>query len=170
MAGAVEWRRGWPLLRSPVGSLISVGLRDQSGSFLPGLSIGDRWFVVGEAGRRYSVVVRNRSDLRLEIVLSVDGLDVIDGRMASLRKRGYVIGPRRQVVVEGFRQSTDAVAAFRFGAVRESYAQQKYGDTRNVGIIGIAVFNERGTNPWTDREVEKRLKAEPFPGRFAIPP
>lgn len=170
MAGAVEWRRGWPLLRAPAGSLISVGLRDQGGNFLPGLSIGDRWFVVGEQGRRYSIVVRNRSELRLEIVLSVDGLDVIDGRSSSFRKRGYIIDPRRQLTVEGFRQSTEAVAAFRFSPVRESYAQQKYGDTRNVGVIGVAVFNERGTNPWTDREVEKRLKAEPFPGRFATPP
>jgi hypothetical protein len=170
MAGAMEWRRGWPLLQRPAGSLISVGLRDQSGNFLPGLSVGDRWFVVGEEGRRYSIVVRNRSELRLEIVLSVDGLDVIDGRPASFRKRGYIIEPHRQLVVEGFRQSTEAVAAFRFGAVRESYAQQKYGDTRNVGVIGIALFNERGTNPWTDREVEKRLKAKPFPGRFATPP
>jgi hypothetical protein len=170
MAGAVEWRRGWPLLHSRAGSLISVGLRDQSGNFLPGLTVGDRWFVVGEEGRRYSIVVRNRSELRLEIVLSVDGLDVIDGRPASFRKRGYVIEPHRQLVVEGFRQSTEAVAAFRFGAVRESYANQKYGDTRNVGVIGIALFNERGTNPWTDREVEKRLKAQPFPGRFATPP
>ena len=108
--------------------------------------------------------------LRLEVVLSVDGLDVIDGRTASFGKRGYVIEPHRQLVVEGFRQSTDAVAAFRFGPVRESYANQKYGDTRNVGVIGIAIFNERGTNPWTDREVEKRLKADPFPGRFATPP
>ena len=170
MAGAVEWRRGWPFLNSPAGSLIFVGLRDQSGNFLPGLNIGDRWFVVGEEGRRYSIVVRNRSDLRLEIVLSVDGLDVIDGRAAAFRKRGYIIDPHRQLVVEGFRQSTDAVAAFRFGSVRESYAHQKYGDTRNVGVIGVAIFNERGTNPWTDREVEKRLKAQPFPGRFATPP
>jgi hypothetical protein len=170
MAGAVEWRRDWPLLRNPAGSLISVGLRDQSGAFLPGLSVGDRWFVVGEEGRRYSIVVRNRSDLRLEIVLSVDGLDVMDGRKSSLRKRGYIINPHRQLVVEGFRQSTDAVAAFRFGPVRESYAHQKYGDTRNVGVIGAAIFNEVGTNPWTDREVEKRLKAQPFPGQFATPP
>ena len=170
MAGAVEWRRGWPSLHSPAGSLISVGLRDQSGNFLPGLSVGDRWFVVGEEGRRYSIVVRNRSDLRLEIVLSVDGLDVLDGRPASFGKRGYIIDSHRQLVVEGFRQSTDAVAAFRFGPVRESYAHQKYGDTRNVGVIGVAIFNERGTNPWTEREVEKRLKAQPFPGRFATPP
>jgi len=170
MAGAVAGRRGWPLLRSPAGSLISFGLRDQNGNFLPGLAIGDRWFVIGEEGRRYSIVVRNRSDLRLEIVLSVDGLDVMDGRTASFGKRGYLIEPHRQLVVEGFRQSTEAVAAFRFGPVRESYAHQKYGDTRNVGVIGVAIFNERGTNPWTDREVEKRLKADPFPGRFATPP
>jgi hypothetical protein len=170
MAGAVEGRRTWPQLHGPAGSLVSVGLRDQSGNFLPGLVIGDRWFVVGEEGRRYSIVVRNRSALRLEVVLSVDGLDVIDGRPASFRKRGYLIDSHRQLVVEGFRQSTEAVAAFRFGPVRESYAQQKYGDTRNVGVVGIAIFNERGTNPWTDREVEKRLKADPFPGRFATPP
>lgn len=92
------------------------------------------------------------------------------GRTASFGKRGYLIDPHRQLVVEGFRQSTDAVAAFRFGPVRKSYAHQKYGDTRNVGVVGIALFNERGTNPWTDREVEKRLKADPFPGRFATPP
>jgi hypothetical protein len=159
---AVASQSGW--------ELISVGLRDQSGTFLPGLGVGDRWFVVGEEGRRYAIVVRNRSELRLEIVLSVDGLDVIDGRAASLRKRGYIIDPHRQLAVEGFRQSTDAVAAFRFGPVRESYAQQKYGDTRNVGVIGIAIFNELGTNPRTDREVEKRLKAQPFPGHFATPP
>ena len=170
MAGAVDPRRQWPLLRAPAGNLVSVGLRDQSGNFLPGLTVGDRWFVVGEEGRRYSIVVRNRSELRLEVVLSVDGLDVIDGRAASFRKRGYVIEPHRQLVVEGFRQSRDAVAAFRFGPVRESYAQQKYGDTRNVGVIGIALFNERGTNPWTDRETRKRLNADPFPGRFATPP
>lgn len=170
MAAAVEWRRQWPVLRAPAGNLVSVGLRDESGSFLPGLIVGDRWFVVGEKGRRYSIVVRNRSELRLEVVLSVDGLDVLDGRAASFRKRGYIIEPHRQLVVEGFRQSTEAVAAFRFSSVRNSYANQKYGDTRNVGVIGAALFHERGSNPWNEPEVKKRLKADPFPGRFATPP
>ena len=170
MAAASSLRRGWPVLPGPAGGLISVGLKDQGGRFLPGLIVGDRWFVAGEEGRRYSIVVRNQSGLRLEIVLSVDGLDVIDGRPASVRKRGYVIPARRTLVVEGFRQSAGAVAAFRFGPVRESYAQEKYHDTRNVGVIGVAVFNEAGTFPWTDPEVLKRLKANPFPNRFATPP
>lgn len=170
MAGAVAWHRSWPILPGPTASLISIGLKDQSGRFLPGLIVGDRWFVVGEEGRRYSIVVRNRTEWRLEVVLSVDGLDVLDGRKASVRKPGYVMRPRSQLVVEGFRQSMEAVAAFRFGPVRESYAAQKYHETRNVGVIGAAIFNERGTNPWTSEEVQRRLHANPFPGRFATPP
>src|SRR5437016_687417 len=170
MAGAVAWQRRWPLLPALSESLISVGLKDQSGRFLPGLVVGDRWFVVGEEGRRYSIVVRKRSDFRLEIVLSVDGRDVIDGRPASFRTRGYIVDPHRKVVVEGFRESTAAVAALDFGPVRESYAAEKYHNTRNVGVIGIALFNEVGSDPWTNEEVRRRLKANPFPGRFATPP
>jgi hypothetical protein len=170
MAGAVAWRRGWPLLPAPTERLISIGLKDQSGRFLPGLIVGDRWFVVGEEGRRYSIVVRNKSNWRLEVVLSVDGLDVLDGHKASLRKPGYIMAPHSQLKVEGFRQSMDAVAAFRFSSVRESYAAEKFHNTKNVGVIGVAIFNEAGTSPWTDEETRKRLNANPFPGRFASPP
>jgi hypothetical protein len=170
MATVSELRRGWPILREPIASLLSIGLKDQSGRFLPGLIVGDRWFAVGEEGRSYSIVLKNRSDFRLEAVISVDGLDVLDGRPASLRKRGYVVAPHRSLVVEGFRRNNESVAAFRFGPVRESYAQEKYRDTQNVGVIGIALFNERGTYPLTDREIRKRLRANPFPNRFATPP
>jgi hypothetical protein len=170
MASAVGWRRSWSVMPPRMASLISIGLRDQNGRFLPGAIVGDRWFVVGEEGRRYSIVVRNQADLRLEIVLSVDGLDVLDGRPASFQKRGYAVEPHHQLVVEGFRQSTEAVAAFRFGPVRESYANEKYHNTLNVGVIGVAVFNEAGTYPWSDREIQKRLEANPFPDRrFATP-
>ena len=63
-----------------------------------------------------------------------------------------------------------AVTAFRFGPVRESYAAEKYHNTRNVGVIGIALFNEEGSDPWTNEDVRRRLKANPFSGRFATPP
>lgn len=171
MVGAVLPQRSRPSLSGSAGSLVAVELRDQSGRLLPGVAVGDRWFVVGEEGGRYSIVVRNRSEFRLEIVLSVDGLDVIDGRPASFRKRGYVIRPHGQVTVEGFRRSSDAVAAFRFGSVRGSYANQKYGDTRNVGVIGVALFHEFGTDPLDRSEADTRLRADPFPGRrYATPP
>lgn len=170
MAGSAQPRRARPALSGAADSLIAVELRDQSGSLLPGLAVDGRWFVVGERGRRYSIVVRNESDARIEVVLSVDGLDVLDGRAASDQKRGYVIAPGGRLNVEGFRQSFDAVAAFRFGSVSESYANRKYGDTRNVGVIGVAVFHEYGSDPFVLRERERRLRASPFPGNFASPP
>jgi hypothetical protein len=166
----VSWQRAWPILPSPMQRLIAVGLKDPIGFFYPGLFIGNRWFVVGKEGRRYSIFLENKSDLRLEVVLSVDGLDAVDGRKASLRKRGYILRPHERLKVEGFRQSSEAVAAFRFSSVRESYAAEKYHHTGDVGVIGIAIFNERGSNVPTSGEVQKRLQANPFPGSFATPP
>lgn len=155
------------------GGALSFGIKDGSGSFIPGFVSGDdRHHVVGNDGDRYSIVVRNHSDMRFEIVLSVDGLDVLDGKSASFKKRGYLVGPFGELEVEGFRQSVDSVAAFRFGTIEDSYAEKKHGDSRNVGVIGLAAFHERGDNPfgWTDFEVDRRRNANPFPGQFATPP
>lgn len=170
MVGALVPRRERPALGSTVDNLFDVEIRDQTRRLLPGLASGGRWFVIGEKGRRYSIRLRNRTEVRIEAVLSVDGLDVLDGRAASFRKRGYVMGPHGTLEIEGFRQSADAVAAFRFSSVRDSYANRKYGETRNVGVIGVAIFNEFGTDPLGESEAERRLRADPFPGRFATPP
>jgi hypothetical protein len=106
------------------------------------------------------------------VVLSVDGLDVMDGKNASFDKRGYILDPRADLEVDGFRQSTETVAAFRFGAVHNSYAEQKHGDSRNVGVIGVALFHEMGMPlpAWTHDEIRQRRSANPFPGTFATPP
>lgn len=172
MASSAGFRRTAPGWSSQASGIVSVGLRDERGGFLSGFATGGKNFIVGEAGRRYSIVVRNNTDSRLEVVLSVDGLDVLDGKAASFSKRGYLVDPRGEVEVDGFRQSTDTVAAFRFGSVRGSYAALKTGDSRNVGVIGVAIFNERGTHPfpWTTDEVQRRRDANPFPGQFATPP
>jgi hypothetical protein len=172
MAGASGFRRTAGGMFTVANGLVSVGLRDDSQRFFPGFIAGGRNYAVGEPDRRYTIVLRNNTSFRLEVVLSVDGLDVLDGRPASFAKRGYIMDPRGELEVDGFRQSVDAVAAFRFGSVRGSYAGRKTGDTRNVGVIGIALFNEIGTNPvpWTPDEVQRRRDANPFPGQFASPP
>ncbi|MEZ4314635.1 MAG: hypothetical protein R3F14_42010 [Polyangiaceae bacterium] len=149
---------------------MQIGIRDENGAWLTGFTASSRNYIVGEAGRRYTIVVRNATPFRIECVLSVDGLDVLDGKDASFSKRGYIVDPRGEIEVDGFRTSTTQVAAFRFGSVRGSYAGQKYGDTANVGVIGLAAFHERGTEPWKWNEVEKRHDANPFPGQFATPP
>ncbi len=169
MVGAMPLARRQPALPLPAAELLSVELRDGSDRLLPGIAFGDRWFVIGKEGERYVIVVHNRSDFRIEVVLSVDGLDVLDGRAASFRKRGYILPRGGTIRVEGFRKSGTAVAAFRFSSVRESYANRKHGETRNVGVIGIGAFHEEGTDPLSE-EARRRLRADPFPGRFATPP
>jgi hypothetical protein len=102
-----------------------------------------RYYVEGRQGDRYALRVRNNTGSRVEVVASVDGLDVVDGKKADwVGKRGYVIGPWQTYDIEGFRLDMGRVAAFRFSSVADSYAASK-GDTRNVGVIGVAFFAER---------------------------
>ncbi len=153
------------------GGLVSLQLRGERGEFLSGFTSGDRQFAVGEKGTRYSIVLQNQTDSRIECVVSVDGLDVINGQPAGFGNRGYLVDPRGEIEIDGFRTSTDAVAAFRFGSVSESYAQKKHGDSRNVGVIGVALFHEHGRPvPTLLPDAKKRLEANPFPGQFATPP
>lgn len=148
---------------------LSVALVDEAGRTLPGYAAGNRSLVVGEDGARYRIVVRNGTTARFEVVASVDGLDVIDGHQADPNRRGYIVDPHGVLVIDGFRTSDDAVAAFRFGAVADSYAAQTSGD-RNVGVVGLAIFSERGA-VWTPAELGRRDSADPFPNRgYAMPP
>jgi hypothetical protein len=151
------------------GGALTVRLLDENGSPLPTFVTSGRTLVAGEHGRRYVIEVQNRTSSRFEAVVAVDGLDVVDGKPGSFSKRGYLIHPFATVEIDGFRQNMDEVAAFRFGSVRGAYASQK-GNDRNVGVIGVAFFAERGAEVWTQRELVRREGADPFPGRFASPP
>jgi hypothetical protein len=127
---------------APVPVQFHVELVDAASRPLPVFFFrGDRW-VMGMLGQRYRVHIHNPTAARVEAVVSVDGLDAVDGRTASYAKRGYVLPPFGQITIDGFRTSLDTVAAFRFSSVRDSYAARK-GQDRNVGVIGVAFFRER---------------------------
>jgi hypothetical protein len=148
---------------------LSVALVDDARRALPGFTAGGRTLIVGEDGQRYRIVVRNRTATRFEVVASVDGLDVMDGQPADPNRRGYLVDPHGELTIDGFRTSDDTVAAFRFGRVADSYAARTSGD-RNVGVIGMAIFAERGAR-WTPAELGRRDTADPFPERgYAAPP
>ena len=157
--------------RVPAGrGALFVSIQDGDGSPLTGHRIGDRTYVIGRAGDRYAIVVSNTSDHRVEAVATVDGLDVMNGQPGSTTNRGYLLEPHATLVIDGFRQSQSSVAAFRFGTVGESYAAQT-GSARDVGVIGVAFFAERGDDA-LEEEARLRDTATPFPGdgRFARPP
>jgi hypothetical protein len=147
-------------MQTAAGSLVEWGIKGSFG-FLP--TYKESWgygrrLVAGEMDSNYSIVVRNRSRSTLEIVASVDGLDVQDGKPASFSKRGYLVDPGKTLQIAGFRTSYDRVAAFRFSSVSGSYANQRHGETRNVGVIGIAVFTQKGVDPWAWMPVEAGIR------------
>lgn len=145
---------------------LSFGLLDAAGDVLSAASVGSELYAVGEPDARYSLAVANDSNVTYEVVLSVDGLDVIDGRPAGFEKRGYVIDPFSSVVIDGWRTSEDTVAAFRFSSIEDSYAERT-GEGRNVGVIGAAFFREspRHWEEWRAPEGDwRRETADPFPG------
>ncbi|MGK0360722.1 MAG: hypothetical protein ACI9U2_003036 [Bradymonadia bacterium] len=99
-------------------------------------------YVLGGYGQRYNVRVVNRSNRRIEAVVTVDGRDAINGSQGKYSNRGYIVDPYGSVTIEGFRQNHSNVAAFRFTNPGDSYAGRR-GSTANVGVIGLAVFPER---------------------------
>jgi len=134
---------------------------DESAQRLPTFNQEGRQFVLGSMGGRYQVRVVNPTGARIEAVVSVDGLDAVDGRPASLSKRGYIVPAYGEVVIDGFRTSLDAVAAFRFSSVRDSYAA-KTSHARNVGVIGVAFFRERPP-PVVRRYQSRGYERQPLP-------
>jgi hypothetical protein len=156
-------------MRKAAGGRVEWGIRSGR-RFLPAYEThywrngGSRRFVVGREGSHYSIVVKNLCKSRLELVMSVDGLDVIDGKSAGLSKRGYIIAPGDTLEIHGWRTSPESVARFRFSSVAGSYANLRHGDHRNVGVIGLAVFDEKGVDPWKwmPNEVQDRFAAKPF--------
>ena len=118
----------------------------ESGEQLPTYALGGRFYVQGNVNERYTVRVTNPTANRVEAVVTIDGLDVIDGENGDLRKRGYVVPAYGDVRIEGFRTSQSDVATFRFSSVGESYAGRK-GKARNVGVIAVAIFEEHNAEP-----------------------
>jgi hypothetical protein len=156
---------------------LHVRIVDEAGRTLPALTNGTRVIGVGTPGERYAISIENPTGARFEVVASVDGLDVLDGEDASFEKRGYLVGAYSSVSIDGFRQSDADVAAFRLGDVARSYAARQ-GKSRNVGVIGFALFEERRpvayeAPTWRaprPRDTDLRRDADPFPGRYARPP
>ncbi|MEP2776532.1 MAG: hypothetical protein ABJQ29_10290 [Luteolibacter sp.] len=151
-------------MQTAAGGLVEWGIKGGGFGYLPAYKENGwgRRLVAGSKGNSYSIVVKNRSKSDLEIVASVDGLDVQDGKTATFSKRGYIVAPGKSLEIEGFRTSYSKVAAFEFSSVSNSYANLRHGDTRNVGVIGIAVFTQKGVDPWKSAEVQRRENARTF--------
>jgi len=123
-----------------------------------------RLYVAGEPGDRYSLRVTNHTDRRVLVVLSVDGVNILTGETANYDQDGYVFYPHQSYQVTGWRKSTSEVAAFTFAPLPDSYAART-GRPADVGVIGMAVFDERVVPPETYAAPEARSDSTDEPDR-----
>jgi hypothetical protein len=114
----------------------------ESGELLKVWRHDGRMFVAGAPGDRYGLRVTNRTDRRVLVVMSVDGVNILSGETAGYGQRGYIFDPHTSYDLNGWRKSLSEVADFTFTRLPQSYAALT-GRPANVGVIGIAVFDEK---------------------------
>ncbi|MFV8751278.1 hypothetical protein ACNOYE_12105 [Nannocystaceae bacterium ST9] len=152
------------VMPEPQRSLVSMALVRTDGSAFPTFFDGATTWIAGSEGERYDLHVQNHSNGRVEVVVSVDGRDVISGKPGDFRKqRGYVLEPFGSLIIEGYRQSLDQIAAFRFSSLSDSYSA-RLGTPGNVGVIGVAAFAEKVREPRRSKRAIAPISADPFPG------
>lgn len=101
-------------------------------------------FIEGRADSNFSVVITNHNPYRVEAVVSVDGLSVLDGKDAGPQSQGYLLNANETLAIPGWTLNDKQVAAFQFAGKGGSYAAQSTGSSRNTGVIGLLVYKERG--------------------------
>lgn len=129
------------------GGRVAMSLVDRDDDEqLPQYRYRDDTWVPGTPGHRYAVRLANRTAHRVLVVLSVDGINAVSGQTASLSQGGYVLEPFQTTEVAGWRKSMSDVAQFYFADLPDSYAART-GRPRNIGVVGIAVFDEARRMP-----------------------
>ncbi len=97
------------------------------------------------AGRNYSVLLRNTTGRRIGVLLTVDGLNVVNGEITrqSADEPMYVLGPWETATIRGWRTSLDEVRRFVFVDERRSYAERTGQANRDMGWIRVLAFREK---------------------------
>ena len=146
------------------GGRLQTGLVRYGSEAFPRLEAKGRQIVMGNPGSSYEIRLENPTKHRLEVIVSVDSLNVLTGKVAGYQQRGYVLDPKQSVNIQGFRVNDNRVKQFEFSSVADSKAAAQ-GQARNVGVVGLAVFeeDEAKARMMLRKEQFQREDADAFP-------
>jgi hypothetical protein len=108
-------------------------------------------YIEGRKGSEFTLRFKSYSSRRVKVVLSVDGIGVIDGKPAGVKSRGYIVDSFGTIDIPGWTLSQNKVAKFVFRPQGDSQdptyveALRQDGidvDASNQGVIGVMVFPE----------------------------
>ncbi len=109
-------------------------------------------YIEGRKGSNYELYFKNNTYNRVEVIFSVDGLSIIDGKTASDKSTGYIVNAYDSITVPGWKINSSKVAQFQFQPQNdksnttyvELLAEEGFNvDTGNQGVLGCMVFVEK---------------------------
>jgi len=165
----------------PVATLLDVSVEVEGwrAPLYPSPDGSARYYLEAREGARYAVRLVNRTGERLGAVVTVDGLNAINGLREDGRGRMYVLGPWEETVVRGWRASLSDVRRFTFVDERTSYAARSGKANGKMGWIEVAVHRERRREvyrpywpypPWIDGRAEDEAAERDAPMQRSAPP
>ncbi len=153
---ALAWN-DWNTSTWADGRIVDVQLRVEGNAAPLYLSPqGDlRRYFQAYAGRNYAVVLRNNTGSRVGVLISVDGLNVVNGERTNLRgtEPMYVLGPWETATIRGWRTSLDDIQKFVFVDEARSYASRTGQANGDMGWIRVLAFREQRL-AWQPRGIE----------------
>jgi len=145
---AHAWVRPQPVDRTNTvqqGPLaVSVTVNGGTTPLFQPMDRGDRWYLQARQGAHYEVKVRNTTGQRVAFVISVDGLNAINGTRSHMGadEPMYVLDPWQSTTVKGWRKDLRNVSRFVFVDEERSYAARTDQANGDLGWIRVAAFNE----------------------------
>jgi len=131
-------------------SPVRIDVIDDSGHYLKKYPTDSRGYRTQRAyleavkGRRYKIRIRNTSNRRIGVVIAVDGRNILTGKKSYLRsnEKMYVLDPYETANYKGWRTAQNHINRFYFTSAGNSYSNA-WGDRSAMGVIAVAVFNEK---------------------------
>ena len=102
-----------------------------------------KFYIEGRNGTEYTLKVRNNTGRRVLAIVSVDGVNVVDGTPADNQTTGYLVNAYSSIDVKGYRESDTKVGAFKFVTKDHAYAKETTGSDKNSGVIGCMIVEEK---------------------------
>ena len=143
--------------------ILSVGVKKGPGQWLRTHECGGHLFVEANPGEPCQIVVRNETRNRMEVVVAMDGRDVLTDAPESIHNQGLILAPGEVRVIGGGRDPE-----LKFGPGRPDPARpviQPWMKSAS-GSISLSVFHEKGRLPWEgNHRTQRPPTMDKFPAR-----
>lgn len=155
-----------------IGDTVEVSIITDDGRYLPFYTANiqpalKKVYAEAIKGDHYRIIIRNKLNRRIGLVVAVDGRNIISGQKSWLKnnERMYVLEPHAAGEYAGWRTAQDKINRFYFTDVADSYSAA-FGDESAMGVIAVAVYPEIENEPcsgfpcWFSGKSEQKIRKD----------